>query len=78
MPQRPPSQEPTSPIFSEKKPPNTSRNKTTPLLNVEKNKIAKPFHSNDIDKIRQRRETFDPTDEANSFGFTGNIHRFMH
>lgn len=72
MPQRPPPQEPTS-LFSEKKPPNTGRNKTTPLLNVEKNKIAKPFHSNDIDKIRQRRETFDPMDEANSFGTTGNI-----
>ncbi|XP_018568182.1 myelin regulatory factor isoform X2 [Anoplophora glabripennis] len=66
--QNPAPQEPTTSLFSEKKPPSASRNKTTPLLNVEKNKIAKPFHSNDIDKqIRQRRHADDLTDEANSF-----------
>ncbi|KAJ8939737.1 hypothetical protein NQ314_011023 [Rhamnusium bicolor] len=54
-PQRPP-QEITTSLFSEKKPPSANRNKTGPLLNVEKNKIAKTFHSNDIDKqIRQKK-----------------------
>ncbi|KAJ8949188.1 hypothetical protein NQ318_021681 [Aromia moschata] len=66
-PPRPPQELATFP-FSEKKPPNSGRNKTGPLLNIEKNKIAKPFHSNDIDKqIRQKRDTYDITDEANSF-----------
>ncbi|KAJ8917380.1 hypothetical protein NQ315_002404, partial [Exocentrus adspersus] len=68
--QRAPLQEPATSLFSEKKSPSASRNKTTPLLNVEKNKIAKPFHTNDIDKIRQKRDTFDLADEANSFDIT--------
>lgn len=47
-----------------------NRNKTGPVINIEKNKIAKPFHSNDIDKqIRQKRDTF--TDEANFFDMSG-------
>lgn len=58
-----------SPIFTEKKPNNRNRTETP----LEKNKIAKPFHSNDIDKqIRQRRDTFDIVDEANSFDQIGN------
>ncbi|VEN58112.1 unnamed protein product, partial [Callosobruchus maculatus] len=63
--QRPP-QELVPAHFSEKKPPSLNRNKTLPLINVEKNKISKPFHSNDIEKqIRQKRDTY--TDEANLF-----------
>ncbi|XP_076254672.1 uncharacterized protein LOC143192835 isoform X3 [Rhynchophorus ferrugineus] len=63
-------------IFSEKRPP--SLNKTRPGLplmfkeqqnaqaTLEKTKIAKPFHSNDIDKqVRTKRHTYD--NEANVF-----------
>ncbi|CAG9814774.1 unnamed protein product [Phaedon cochleariae] len=60
-----PAHEPTA-HFSEKRPPFNRTKAGGPLLNVEKNKIAKPFHSNDIDKqARQRRDTY--TDEANLF-----------
>lgn len=56
--------------LTEKKSSHINRNKTAPVINIEKNKIAKPFHSNDIDKqIRQKRDTF--TDEANFFDMSG-------
>lgn len=59
-------------MYSEKKQNSLSRNKTTPLLNVEKNKISKPFHSNDIDKqTRQRRDTYDIADDENAFDASG-------
>lgn len=64
--QRPP--ELVTTLFSEKKPSHQNRNKTAPLINMEKNKIVKPFHSNDIDKqIRQKRDT----DEANFLNISG-------
>ncbi|CAH0548897.1 unnamed protein product [Brassicogethes aeneus] len=46
-----------------------NKNRTTlPLINSDKNKVSKPFHSNDIDKqVRQRREAFDENDDSNAF-----------
>lgn len=56
--------------LTEKKSAHMNRNKTDPIINIEKNKIAKPFHSNDIDKqIRQKRDTF--SEEANFFDMSG-------
>ncbi|XP_060532862.1 myelin regulatory factor [Cylas formicarius] len=64
--------------YSEKRPPTLNKTRAGPSLitlkeqnpqnPLEKTKVAKPFHSNDIDKqIRQRRDTYDISDEANSF-----------
>lgn len=61
--------------YSEKRPPNLNKTKGIPPIfkeqqnaqtSLEKNKISKPFHSNDIDKqIRTRRDTYDISNEAN-------------
>ncbi|CAG9770761.1 unnamed protein product [Ceutorhynchus assimilis] len=65
----------SQPSYSEKRPPNINRTKGIPPIfkeqqnaqsPLEKNKISKPFHSNDIDKqIRTRRDTYDISNEAN-------------
>ncbi|XP_063925121.1 myelin regulatory factor isoform X2 [Zophobas morio] len=53
---------------------NANNNKTTgqAILNMEKNRIATPFHSttNEIDK-RQKRDTYDLASEISSFDATG-------
>lgn len=61
--------------YSEKRPPSLNKTKGIPPIfkeqqnaqtSLEKNKISKPFHSNDIDKqIRTRRDTYDISNEAN-------------
>lgn len=44
----------------------------TKILNLDKNRISKPFHSNNIDKqMRQRRDTDDWTDKDNIFDTLG-------
>ncbi|KAG5886873.1 hypothetical protein JTB14_024730 [Gonioctena quinquepunctata] len=58
--------EPITPHFSEKRLSSLNRNKTGPLINLEKNKIGKLFHSNDIDKqVRLKRDTY--SDDPNLF-----------
>lgn len=47
-----------NPLYTDKRP-SVNQNKTAPLLSLEKDKITKPFHSNDIEKqLRQRRDTY--------------------
>ncbi|XP_050503840.1 myelin regulatory factor-like protein isoform X2 [Diabrotica virgifera virgifera] len=61
---------PSTHYSSEKRLTNAARNKTGPLINLEKNKISKPFHSNDIDnkQIRQKRDSY--SDDTNFFDIT--------
>ncbi|XP_074040694.1 myelin regulatory factor homolog 1 [Leptinotarsa decemlineata] len=63
-----PTPEPVASHISEKRP-NLNKTKTGPLISIEKNKISKPFHSNDIDKqIRLKRDTY--SDDPNFFDVT--------
>ncbi|CAG9861760.1 unnamed protein product [Phyllotreta striolata] len=60
------SQEALSSHYASEKRLNANRNKTAPLVNLEKVKLAKPFHSNDIDnKPRTKRDAF--SDDSNLF-----------
>ncbi|KAK9886512.1 hypothetical protein WA026_016791 [Henosepilachna vigintioctopunctata] len=56
-------------IFDKK--PQLQKNRTTLLLSIDKNKVNKPFHSNDIQKqARHKRNSLEMTDESNVFDLT--------
>lgn len=49
---------------------NTTKDPSS-IITIEKNTILKPFHSNNIDKQRQRRDTDDWTDQENIYDNLG-------
>lgn len=56
-------------MFNKSHKPNITKDPS--IINIDKNKILNPFHSNNIDKQRQRRDSDDWTDQENVYDSLG-------